>query len=187
MAWLEKLIGQLSNVIKAAATSRLGLFALMIIALSLIALIFFQDAGTPVRVGIFGLMFGGAALLGVRLFRAEPIRQIAHGQDRPTERAAASKSIAKAQSLLGQAESARLSGRNDQARAAYTEARALYKQVEDRLGEANVLLGFGRLEADTNAELAKQYFYQAAHLYSAIGMPDWERTALDEATKLSSP
>ena len=78
-------------------------------------------------------------------------------------------------------------GRTDQARTAFTEAGALYKQVENRQGQAHVLLGLGRLEAGTDAELAKQLFYQAAHLYSAIGMPELERTALDEAEKLSSP
>ena len=266
MAWLEKLFEQIPEIIKQAATSRRGVFALMIIPLSLIGFFFFQDARIEVRVGIFVLMFSGVALFGVQLFRTKQIMQIFSTEHRQPEAGWASKETLKAQSLLAQADQYRLSGRNDQARAAYsearalfkqvedrlgeanvltglgdlesklgrndqarvahtearalykqeqnrlgeanvlrglghlesklgrndqarvayTEARALYKHVEDRLGEANVLMGLGSLEAGTNAELAKRHFFQAASLYSAIGMPEWERTALDEAKKLSS-
>ena len=35
-------------------------------------------------------------------------------------------------------------GRHDQARTAYAEARTLFRAVEDRLGEANVLRGLGQ-------------------------------------------
>ena len=38
-------------------------------------------------------------------------------------------------------------GRNEQARTAYDEARTLYKQESNRLGEANVLRGLGDLES----------------------------------------
>jgi hypothetical protein len=38
-------------------------------------------------------------------------------------------------------------GRNEQARTAYDEARTLYKQESNRLGEANVLAGLGDLES----------------------------------------
>ena len=72
-------------------------------------------------------------------------------------------------------------GRNDAARDAYGEARTLFKQVEDRLGEANVLRGLGSLEKDGNPELAKRHLFQAAHIYQDIGLPDWERRALEEA------
>jgi tetratricopeptide (TPR) repeat protein len=37
-------------------------------------------------------------------------------------------------------------GRNDQARAAYGDALVLFKQFDDRLGQANVLRGLGGLE-----------------------------------------
>jgi hypothetical protein len=37
-------------------------------------------------------------------------------------------------------------GQNDQARAAYGDALVLFKQVDDRLGQANVLAGLGDLE-----------------------------------------
>ena len=38
-------------------------------------------------------------------------------------------------------------GRHDQAREAYAEARTLFRAVENRLGEANVLRGLGDLES----------------------------------------
>ena len=55
------------------------------------------------------------------------------------------------------------------------------------LGEANVLVCFGRLEAADDTELAKRHFHQAAHLFASIGMPNWEQKALDEAAAVSSP
>ncbi len=72
-------------------------------------------------------------------------------------------------------------GRHDAARDAYGEARTLFKQEQDRLDEANVLWGLGLLEKDSNPELAKRHLFQAAHIYQDIGLPDWERRALEEA------
>ncbi len=83
--------------------------------------------------------------------------------------------------LRGLGDLERKLGRNDAARDAYAEARTLYRQVEDRLGEANVLLGLGLLEKDGNPELAKRHLFQAAHIYQEIGLSDWERRALEEA------
>jgi tetratricopeptide (TPR) repeat protein len=75
-------------------------------------------------------------------------------------------------------------GRNDQARAAYTEARALYKAVEDRLGEANVLRVLGRIESTSNPGLARQYLFQAAGLFDAIGNRELHEIVLNEARQV---
>jgi len=75
-------------------------------------------------------------------------------------------------------------GRNDEAREAYSQAKTLFKAVGNRLGEANVLSGLGKLFSDDNPEKAKQYFYQAAHLYESIGMNDWENDVLKLAKGL---
>ena len=71
--------------------------------------------------------------------------------------------------LLGLGELERMLGRNDEARAAYTEARALYRAVENRLGEANVLLGLGELERmlGRNDE-ARTAYTEARALYRAV-------------------
>ena len=87
--------------------------------------------------------------------------------------------------LLGLGELERTLGRNDQAREAYGEARTLFKAVGDRLGEANVLLGLGDLEAESYPELAKRHYYQAAHIYEAVGQMDWREIAIEKAEKLS--
>ncbi len=85
--------------------------------------------------------------------------------------------------LRGLGDLERTLGRNDQAREAYGEAKTLYKAVGDRLGEANVLYGLGLLAVQL--ELARQHLYQAAHLYEAIGMPEWQQQMLDEIGKLT--
>jgi Tetratricopeptide repeat len=53
-------------------------------------------------------------------------------------------------------------GQNDQARAAYADAIALCKQVDDRLGQANVLRGLGALDSRKNPKQAERYFIQSA-------------------------
>ncbi|MCH7540014.1 MAG: tetratricopeptide repeat protein [Proteobacteria bacterium] len=92
--------------------------------------------------------------------------------------------LGEANVLLGLGELERKLGRNDQARAAYGEARTFYKQEQHRLGEANVLWGLGHLEAQKDAEAAKKFFYQAAHIYESLEMKDEAEEALGEAKKL---
>jgi tetratricopeptide (TPR) repeat protein len=55
-------------------------------------------------------------------------------------------------------------------RAAYDEARTLYKQVGDRLGEANVLFGLGELESKLGRnEQARAAYDDARTLYKQEG------------------
>ena len=75
-------------------------------------------------------------------------------------------------------------GRNDQARAAYGEAIALYKQVDDRLGQANVLRGLGALDSRNKPQQAARCFFESAQLYEMIGMAEEHDAALREADKL---
>ncbi len=53
-----------AEVIKAAATSQLGVLSLMSLILGAVALTFFQKAATPVRIVVFMLLFGGVAGFG---------------------------------------------------------------------------------------------------------------------------
>jgi tetratricopeptide (TPR) repeat protein len=87
--------------------------------------------------------------------------------------------------LRGVGDLERTLGRYTEARASYTEARMLYKMEEHRLGEAGVLLGLGHLEATLQPELARQYFFQAAGLFEAIGMSEWKEIALSAAKNIS--
>ncbi len=66
---------------------------------------------------------------------------------------------------FAEGERARLGDQNDAARAAYGEALTLFKQVDDRLGQANVQRGLGDLE-------------------STLGRTDAARAAYDEALTL---
>jgi hypothetical protein len=66
---MDKLFEQAPKIIEEAAKSPLGLFALMILALSILALLFFREVSPRIRVGIFLVVFLGFLLLGVALYR----------------------------------------------------------------------------------------------------------------------
>jgi hypothetical protein len=55
------------QIIKEAATSPLGLLALMIIALAILAFFFFKDAGVPVRVIIFIILFSAVVVFAAKV------------------------------------------------------------------------------------------------------------------------
>ena len=55
------------QIIKEAATSPLGLLALMIIALAILAFFFFKDAGVPVRIAIFITLFAAVVVFAAKI------------------------------------------------------------------------------------------------------------------------
>jgi hypothetical protein len=57
-------------------------------------------------------------------------------------------------------------GRNDQARADYDEALALYKQADDRFDQAIA------------PQQAAAYFVEAARVFEMVGMPEQHDAAL---------
>lgn len=67
---MEPLFKTLPDIIKAAAQSQLGILALLSVALSVLAYLFFAKSLLKVRVGIFVLLFVGVAGFGVAMFRA---------------------------------------------------------------------------------------------------------------------
>src|SRR6476646_7813032 len=82
--------GSIPGIIKESATSPLGIFALMIVALAILAFFFFKDAGTKVKLAIFLLLF-----LGVAVFAAKVVykaNQVAASESR--ERSGVPASIA---------------------------------------------------------------------------------------------
>lgn len=67
---MEQLFQSLPDIIKAAAQSQLGILALLVVALAVLAYVFFATAAVRVRVGIFLLLFAGVVGFGVAMFRA---------------------------------------------------------------------------------------------------------------------
>ena len=71
-----------------------------------------------------------------------------------------------AAALLDKANQLRAAGQTDQARSTYAEARKLYQQQTDLLGQAHVLLGMGDLERRLkNVEKARGLYAHAYKLY----------------------
>jgi hypothetical protein len=69
---VDKLFEHLPAIITAAAQSQLGILALLVVALSVLAYFFFAKASEKARVGIFVLLFLGVVGFGVAMFRAAP-------------------------------------------------------------------------------------------------------------------
>jgi hypothetical protein len=67
---MDQLFKSLPDIIKAAAQSQLGILALLVVALSILAYLFFAKSRLNVRVGIFVLLFAGGVGFGVAMFRA---------------------------------------------------------------------------------------------------------------------
>lgn len=67
---MDQLFKSLPDIIKAAAQSQLGILALLVLALSILAYVFFAKAAVRIRVGIFVLLFAGVIGFGVAMFRA---------------------------------------------------------------------------------------------------------------------
>ena len=67
---MDQLFKSLPDIIKAAAQSQLGILALLVVALSILAYVFFAKAAVKVRVGIFVLLFAGVIGFGVAVLRA---------------------------------------------------------------------------------------------------------------------
>jgi tetratricopeptide (TPR) repeat protein len=167
------------SIIEEAAKSPLGIWALVIIASGILGFAFFRRAPTAVKAGIFVFMFVGFGLFGLAASRVEPVPSkpgphkpepsagIKPSAEKPPKEKRASSSPAAR--LLRQAREHSLADRNDQARAAYGEARLLYKQVQNRLGEANVLLGMGDLERKLGRnDEAREAYGGARLLYKQV-------------------
>ncbi|HMN74924.1 MAG TPA: hypothetical protein PKC97_02585 [Burkholderiaceae bacterium] len=67
---MDQLFKSLPDIIKAAAQSPLGILALLVVALAILAYVFFARASARVRVGIFVLLFAGVAGFGVAVLRS---------------------------------------------------------------------------------------------------------------------
>jgi hypothetical protein len=76
---MEEGVKTIPDIIKAAAERPLGIFALMIICLSLLAFAFFRGANQYVQLAIFLCLFGGVVAFGFSL-RSEPNKGPARGE-----------------------------------------------------------------------------------------------------------
>lgn len=66
---MEKLIEQTANIVREAARSPLGLLALLVIAVSLVSLLFFQSSSDVIKVPIFLALLIAAAFFGIKVFQ----------------------------------------------------------------------------------------------------------------------
>lgn len=82
---MDQLFKSLPDVIKAAAQSQLGILALLVVALSILAYLFFAKAKVNVRVGIFVLLFAGVIGFGVAMFRASDAKTTSASSDGITQ------------------------------------------------------------------------------------------------------
>ena len=81
----------------------------------------------------------------------------------------------------GSATCERTLGRDDAARAAYDEALTLYKQADNRLGQANVQRGLGDLERGLGRKDAARAAYAvAAELLGEVGLTEWQKGRLGQ-------
>jgi hypothetical protein len=63
----EEGVKTVPDIIRAAATSPLGIFALMIICLSVLGFVFFNKANQYVQLGVFLCLFGGVVAFGISI------------------------------------------------------------------------------------------------------------------------
>jgi TolA-binding protein len=80
---MDKLFDQAPKIIEEAAKSPLGLLALMIIALSVLAFLFFRQVSPHIRVGMFLVVFLGFVLLGAALYQVIPSASGGQSTQRP--------------------------------------------------------------------------------------------------------
>ena len=70
------------------------------------------------------------------------------------------------------------------ARAAYAEARAIYRETGNRPSEGHALLGWGEVELEAGRRgAAHRFFIDAAELFDLAGMSDWRASALEKAAQ----
>ena len=67
---------------------------------------------------------------------------------------------------------------------AYAEARALFQQAGDRIGEADALLMIGLLSVNEDNIAATAMLIRAGRLYRAVGAIQWHRKALTLAQRV---
>jgi tetratricopeptide (TPR) repeat protein len=104
----------------------------------------FRNVAGKLKLAAFAMITSG--LLGLFIFASNPKPPSSlplPDNNSPEKTALENQAAVK----LADANRLYMAGQNDQARAAYDEAIGLYKQVDDRLGQANVLRGLGDLES----------------------------------------
>ncbi|MDE2396418.1 MAG: hypothetical protein KGM91_13350 [Burkholderiales bacterium] len=83
---MDQLFESLPDIIEAAAQSQLGILALLVVALSILAYVFFAKAAVKVRIGVFVLLFAGVIGFGEAMFRASDAdRSSASGSGAPQQ------------------------------------------------------------------------------------------------------
>jgi hypothetical protein len=155
----------------ASTKAHWGVASLIVLVLGIVGVFLFRNAAGKLKLAAFAMITAG--LLGVIAFvfvvpsNSRLNQSLPQNDKNNPERTALGKQAAV---KLADAERLYFAGRNDQARAAYGDALALYKQVDDRLGQANVLRGLGALNSRKNPKQTARCLFEAAQLYEMTGM-----------------
>jgi tetratricopeptide (TPR) repeat protein len=142
--FLKGLLDKAPDIISKAAESPLGLASLIVLVLGIVGAFLFRNVAGKLKLAAFAMITSG--LLGLFIFASNPKPPSSlplPDNNSPEKTALENQAAVK----LADANRLYMAGQNDQARAAYDEAIGLYKQVDDRLGQANVLRGLGDLES----------------------------------------
>lgn len=154
----------IAPIISAATETDGGIWALIIIALALIAYGFFRRDSQKAKLVIFGVLFVAFTLFGLvsMNFGSIWIESISNQNQ--------SKPATKVSLLLNRANQYIRHGENLEAHKTYEEAKVFNEQIGDVRGQAMVWLHIGNFEQlrDRNSQ-AIQAFTEAMHLYDSIG------------------
>jgi hypothetical protein len=125
------LLDKASNIIGKAAENPLGLAALSVLVLGVVGVLLFRQAAGKLKLVAFAMITAG--LLGLFVFAANSTKI-----DTPEPKPISPEQTEQiARTRLADAERLYFAGQNDQARAAYGDAFALFKQEGNPLGQAS--------------------------------------------------
>lgn len=165
-----------------AAKSLRGIWALAIFAPSMIGFVFLRRHELPIKIRIFVLMFLSFGLSGCTTPPLEPA-SVEAKQETKSE----PKTVTIGHITWPIADFHRLSNRHELARTAYKEDRAFYRQEQNHLAEAYVLLRLGDMELTLGRyDQAREALGAARTLFKQVGSRRGEASMLESLGLLES-
>jgi tetratricopeptide (TPR) repeat protein len=162
--FFEGLFDKAPDIIGKAAQSPLGLASLIVLILGALGGFLFWNAAEKLRLLALAMITGG--LLGLFIFASNSTK-IDNPESKPKISPEQTEQIRnQGAAKLAEADRQQFAGQNDGGRAAYDQAVTLYEQIDDRIGQAKVRFGLGRLEHELGRnDQARADFDQAIALF----------------------